>query len=120
MAEKSDKATDDVEEQKFKMPANMFDVVAENPQIKHIAKKMHKTSVKKHGGERAVQVYPLQQKRRNGAVGIDKHLRFFCRQKELMQVNGTIGNDHPDCDKRDDWGGVVIFDRYHGAWLLSS
>ena len=51
MTERGDGPAGKIEQDKTELAQRVLDVVAENPQVKHVSGQVHKTRVQEHGGE---------------------------------------------------------------------
>ena len=84
LSERRHHAAEQIERDEAPMPHGVFHIVAENPQIEHVARQMHEPAVQEHGSEKGHarrddgqfrrQGRLTQQNRRNHAQGIDGHL----------------------------------------------
>ncbi len=98
------------------MSESVFYVVAEDPEIEHIAPEMKETAVKEHGGEdgdngmNRLGLLEGQQVMGDRTVMVDYVLFSWGREKP-PEIEGSIQDYYPDRDKREDGGGIVILVR---------
>ncbi len=94
------------------MPHQPFDVIAENPQIKHVAKQMQEAAVQKHRREQARQIHALRDIGGNSAVSMHEPLQCRCRQRQLINEDSNIANNQTIIDKRRYQSRIIVFEWY--------
>ncbi len=100
------------------MAEGIFDVVAEDPKIKHITEEMEESPMEKHGGKEgeingnpggSIKRLPRNDLVRNRPPLEDESLAFDDIQRNLMKKNPSIGQNDPDGDEGKSEGWVVVF-----------
>ena len=108
----------DVEKEIFYMTQCVLDIVSEDPQVEHVAKKMKPAPVDKHGGKKG-------QGHGNQILGIHIHgvhhlignepqpqyqwLRPSGHEKILIDKNRKVGQDQTGVDDGDGLGWILVF-----------
>jgi hypothetical protein len=95
------------------MSKPVFDIIAENPEIQHIACDMKKPAVHEHGSEYGkhrrygLMGFEIHDVVRDGAVGIYQVPAAFLRH-ELEDKNECIQDDNGDRDEGERPRGVIV------------
>ena len=107
------------------MPHAVLDVVAEDPEIEHVAGEVHEAAMHEHGAQHghdrwydadpAGQVGPVEEYGRDEAEGVDRPLSALRAERELPQENENAGADQTDGDDRLRARGVVVPQWNHGG-----
>lgn len=93
MPKKCGKTTDQIKNQKTAVTANAFNIVAEYPQIQHIAEQVHNTAVQKHGSKNTFEILPMNNHIRDGAKVVQKGEVFIPRHKGLIEKYADVDDD---------------------------
>ncbi len=97
MAEKGRKSAEKIKEQKAEMAAQGFDVVAENPQVEHVAGQMKNAPMQKHGSNYRVQILSVDQKIGDCRILLNEGTKSFSWQEKLVDKDHYVGDD--DCQR---------------------
>ena len=118
MAEHGEDAAQHIEDGKSDMPHRIFNIVAEDPQVQHVADQMHPASVQKHArderdkGRRAVnlrrQCRIAEDRRWNGAEPVDEEFTGLRREERLVQIDQRTEHDEADGNDGSDVSGVIV------------
>lgn len=119
MGERSQNPTQDVEDDVFGVPHRIFDVIAEDPEIEHVAQQMHPAAVEKHAGEQREggrngngRVFRergmAEHNGRDGTIVKDKRLAWFLGQALLIEKDRHAEGNEDDRDEGESFGWIVV------------
>src|SRR6476646_8442292 len=111
------------------MPHHVFDVVAEDPEIEHVADQMHPASVQEPAGqerdggrdadrEGGRQIRLAEQQRRNRAILKDEGFGMWWGKTGLVKEDEYAEDDEGDRDDGSEFARVVVLERDHTATRL--
>src|SRR5690606_33666806 len=99
------------------------DVVAEDPEVQHVAGKVQEAAVQEHGGgdggagrhelELRRERCPVEEHRRDDAEAVHRRLEAFLSQRGLPEEHQHAGRDEPHGDHRRDLRGIVVVQGNH-------
>src|SRR6185503_5331785 len=115
LAERGGDTAQQIEGQEPAVSHAVLDVVAEDPEIEHVAGDVQKAAVEKHRGDDR---YP-REVRRNQAVGEDEVVDVVA-ERELIQKHQRIDDDQRDGDVRRRARGDDVAEWDHRDGLRSS
>ena len=113
----------EVKEDESEMPETVLDIVAEDPEVEHIAEDMEKSAMHEHGSEeRERWMDRLCRLHRNdivryGAIRIDDLLPASAAE-HLKDEDSDIQRNDADCDGREGARWVIVLIREHFLFPL--
>ena len=112
LGERRRDAAEQIEDQELHVPEAVLDVVAEDPQVQHVAAEVQPAAVHEHGGENGRDVGPrmVREAPRHEGPFVDELVAVLQLQEEDQHVDGN--EDVGDVRRRAPQG-VVIADRKH-------
>ena len=102
------------------MAQGIFNVVAEDPEVEHVAEDMEEASVEEHGGNKgevdgkrrgSVKCLAGHDLVRNRPPLEDESLAFDDIQRYLMIKDPAVGQNEPQGDDGKSQGGIVVLKR---------
>ena len=106
------------------MAHDVFDVVAEDPEVQHVADQVHPTAVQKHAGQHRRERRHCRDLGRergvaeddggDGAILIHKGFAGSRGQRTLVEEHEATGGDEGDGDDRCVFGRVIVSEGQHG------
>lgn len=115
-----EKAANQVKKEEAKMSEGIFNVISENPEVKHIPKQVEKTTVEEHRGKKSQGKGDGRNYLYNLSTGDlvwdgpplkDEALTCGKIQSDLMVKNKPVGQDNSDGNEGERRNGVIVFYR---------
>lgn len=127
MAQGGQDSADDIEHDKADMPHDVFDIIAEDPEVEHVPEQMHPAAVEKHAGEQCQHAGKgdhisgnrglSEDDGGNGAVLKDEGFVSLARERRLIQKHERTDGDDRNGNEGGAFGRVVVVQWEHGAGL---
>ena len=95
------------------MATDTFDIIAEDPQVKHIARKVQQSAVQEHRCDNRKQMLAVNNVVRHGAVKVQKLQMTIAGQGKLIDKDDDIDGNNGYCEKRKQLPGIFIAQGNH-------